>query len=83
MLAAMLLDQMSKAIGVQWVRVIVDIVEFCIFLYMLIYLYKAMRGFYKQGRGKTFLKYFITFVAASVVNVILLCIFVLISVVSL
>ena len=82
MLATMLLNQLDKSIGVHWFHVIADIVEFLTFLYMLIYLYKAMRGFYKQGRGKTFLKYFITFVTASIVDLILMVIFLLISVFS-
>jgi len=46
---------------------------------MMIYLYKAMRGFYGQGRGKTFLKYSITCLFAFIVNSILLVLFVLIS----
>lgn len=82
MLATMLLDRLDKAIGVHWVHIVADLLEFGLFLYMLIYLYKAMRGFYKQRRAKTFLKYFITFVTASIVNLILLCIFVLFSVFS-
>lgn len=82
MLVSMLLDRLDKAIGVHWIHVIADILEFVLFLYIVIYLYKAMRGFYKQGRGKTFLKYFITFVSASIVNLILLVIFLLISIVS-
>jgi hypothetical protein len=46
---------------------------------MLIYLYKAMRGFYGQGRGKTFVKYFIAGFMGMIINTILLVIFLLIS----
>ncbi|HEV9035678.1 MAG TPA: DUF3667 domain-containing protein [Puia sp.] len=82
MLAGMLINQLDKALGVHWVHVVCDLLVFGIFLYAMIYLYKAMRGFYKQGRGKTFLKYFITFVTASVINLILLFIFLLITLFS-
>ena len=82
MLVTMLLNQLDKSVGVHWFHVIADILQFVLFLYRLIYLYKAMRGFYKQGRGKTFLKYFITFVTVSIVNLILLVVFLLISVFS-
>ena len=82
MLISILLNALDTGIGVHWFHVIADLMVFVLFLYMLIYLYKAMRGFYKQGRGKTFLKYFITFVTMSIINLILLCIFLLISVVS-
>ena len=82
MLLTMLLQQLDKSVGVHWFHIVADIAGFILFLYMLFYLYKAMRGFYKQGRGKTILKYFITFIAASVINLILLFIFLLISVFS-
>ena len=82
MLIFLLLNALDKAIGVRWFHVTADLIELGIFLYSLIYLYKAMRGFYKQGRGKTFLKYFITFVTAGVVNLFLLVIFLLISLFS-
>lgn len=82
MLGGMLINRLDKAIGVHWVHIVCDWLVFGIFLYMMIYLYKAMRGFYKQRRGKTFLKYFITFALASVINLILLFIFLLITLFS-
>ena len=82
MLASILLNALDDGIRVHWFHVTSEWIEFALFLYSLYYLYKAMRKFYKQGRGKTFLKYFITFVMASVVNTILLAIFMLISVFS-
>jgi hypothetical protein len=82
MLASMLLDQLKNALNWGWFKVIADIGNFVLWLYMLIYLYKAMRGFYKQGRAKTFVKYFITCSVAFVINLILLVIFLLISVIS-
>jgi hypothetical protein len=53
-----------------------------VFIWMLIYPYKAMRGFYKQRRAKTFFKYFTVFSVMSIINLILLTIFLLISVFS-
>jgi hypothetical protein len=64
------------------VHIIVDLANFAIFLWMLIYLYKAMRGFYGQRRGKTFLKYFIVMSLMFWINLILLVLFLLISVFS-
>ena len=65
-----------------WVHVITILVMVALSLWMLIYLYKAMRGFYGQGRGKTFLKYCIIFCTAGLINICLLAIFMLISVFS-
>jgi hypothetical protein len=82
LLLAVLLNQLDHLLGWRWFHVIADIAIFVDILYMLIYLYKAMRGFYQQRRAKTFLKYFITFSTISFINLILLVIFLLISVFS-
>jgi hypothetical protein len=82
LLLAMLLNQLSAALNWGWFRVIASIAIFVLSLYIMIYLYKAMRGFYKQGRAKTFVKYFITCSLAFILNLILLLIFLLISVIS-
>ncbi len=82
LLLAMLLNALDKLLGWHWFHVVADIAIFVDCLYMMIYLYKAMRGFYQQRRAKTFLKYFITFSVASFINMILLVIFLLISVFS-
>lgn len=64
------------------VHVFTFIANFAIFLWMLIYLYKAMRGFYGQRRAKTFVKYFIVMGLMFWINLILLCLFLAISVFS-
>lgn len=82
LLVYMLLSRLEKVFTWHWFHVVVDILIFGVFVYMFIYLYKAMRGFYGQGRKKTFLKYFLVGSAASFINIILLLIFLLISVIS-
>lgn len=81
-LATILLQKLYEAVDLKWFTILGQILIFGLVLYMLIYLYKAMRGFYGQGRGKTFLKYLITCLLAFIVNTILLIIFVLISAVE-
>jgi hypothetical protein len=78
-----LVQKLSDAVGVGWFRIICIVIELGIWFYILIYLYKAMRGFYHQGRAKTFLKYFITCLLAFIVNMILFVLFLSISVISL
>jgi hypothetical protein len=82
LLVAMLLSQLKDVVGPVWIKIILDILIFADCVYLMIYLYKAMRGFYQQGRGKTFLKYMITFGVAGTINSILTAIFILISVFS-
>lgn len=82
MLVALLLNQLEKALNWGWFNVVGDILVFGVSLYMLIYLYKAMRGFYKQRRAKTFVKYFIVCSLSFFINLILLLIFFLISLIS-
>lgn len=82
LLVAMLLGQLKDAVGPTWIKIILDILIFVDWVYLMIYLYKAMRGFYGQRRGKTFLKYMITFGVAGTINLILTAIFMLISVFS-
>ena len=83
LLLYILLQKIADAVGVRWIQVICYILVFAVWVYILIYLYKAMRGFYKQGRVKTFIKYFITCFIAFIVNIFLFLLFILISVVSL
>jgi hypothetical protein len=78
-----LIQKLSTMVEVSWVQVLCGVINFAIWIYILIYLYKAMRGFYKQRRFKTFVKYFITCSLAFVVNIILLLIFILISAINL
>ena len=79
---AMMLYTLRKATEAHWLHVIIDLTNFAIFLWMLIYLYKAMRGFYGQRRAKTFLKYFIVMSLMFWINLFLLVVFLLISVFS-
>ena len=81
-LAVVLVQKIDSLLGWQWLTILGDVLIFLLFLYMMIYLYKAMRGFYGQGRGKTFIKYLITCMVAFIINTILLLVFVLISAVS-
>jgi hypothetical protein len=82
LLVSMLLGQLEGVIPWGWLRAIFILLIVAVCVYMLIYLYKAMRGFYQQRRAKTFLKYFIVCSVATVVNIFLFLVFLLISVVS-
>jgi Protein of unknown function (DUF3667) len=82
LLLAILLNRLDNALGWGWFHVISIILTVALSIYMMIYLYKAMRGFYHQRRAKTFLKYCITFFVAALINGILTTIFILISVFS-
>jgi hypothetical protein len=81
-LAIVLLQRMYSFLGWRWFTILAGLLIFLLVLYIMIYLYKAMRGFYGQGRGKTFLKYLIVCFLAFIVNTILLVLFVLISAIS-
>jgi len=72
LLIGLLLGVLSSWLNWGWFRILTDILNFLVGLYIMIYLYKAMRGFYKQRRFKTFVKYFITCSLAFVINLILL-----------
>jgi hypothetical protein len=82
LLTIILVDQLSGWVNLQWFKVVCDILIFGLSLYIMIYLYKAMRGFYKQGRFKTIVKYFIVCSLAFILNLILFLIFLLLSAIS-
>jgi hypothetical protein len=82
LLVAILLSQLKGVTGPVWIQITLDILIFADCVYLMIYLYKAMRGFYQQRRAKTFLKYMIAFGVAGTINLILTAIFMLISVFS-
>ena len=82
LLVAILLSQLKDVVGPVWIQITLDILIFADCVYLMIYLYKAMRGFYKQRRAMTFLKYMIAFGVAGTINLILTAIFMLISVFS-
>jgi Protein of unknown function (DUF3667) len=79
LLASILLNALSDWLGWGWFKVVSGLLQLAVWFYMMIYLYKAMRGFYKQRRAKTFVKYFIACSVAFVVNLILFLIFLLLS----
>jgi hypothetical protein len=81
-LGVVLLDKLSKSVHVAWVSATAGILAFGLVLYMIIYLYKAMRRFYKQRRAKTLIKYFLLCLMAFIVNMILLLIFLVITAVN-
>jgi len=79
LLASILLNALSDGLGLGWFKVVSGLLQLALWFYIMIYLYKAMRGFYKQRRAKTFLKYFIACSVAFVVNLFLFLIFLLLS----
>jgi hypothetical protein len=81
-LIMVLLSRLGDWLQWGWLQVIAGFLIFAICLYMLIYLYKAMRGFYQQSRAKTFLKYCIACFLALIVNLIIMLIFLLISAIT-
>jgi hypothetical protein len=81
-MAIFLLSQLVSNFGRLWVDIVAGILIFAIWVYIIIYLYKAMRGFYGQGRFKTFVKYCLICLLAFTVNLIIFVIFALMSVVS-
>ncbi|MBS1946301.1 MAG: DUF3667 domain-containing protein [Bacteroidetes bacterium] len=81
-LIMILLGRFQDVAQWKWLDVIVSIIDFAIWAYLFVYLYKAMRKFYGQGRFKTMVKYLIINLLAIIMNSILLGIFVLISAIS-
>ena len=78
----LLLSKLGEMINLGWVTGVINLLVFLIWVYMLVYLYKAMRGFYKQGWFKTLVKYLLTGFLALIVNLILLLIFLVISAIT-
>jgi hypothetical protein len=54
-----------------------------IFIAIEVYLYKAMKNFYKQGTGKTLLKFLLLNMASAILVAIILIIFLIISLLQL
>lgn len=81
-MTSMLLYQLAHWMGVGWFKAVTGILIFALCVWTLIYLYKAMRGFYRQRRFKTFVKYCIICWLSFFVNMIIFVIFLLLSVVS-
>ncbi|HLK28998.1 MAG TPA: DUF3667 domain-containing protein [Puia sp.] len=82
LLAALLINQLQDLAPWKWLTVILTIINVGVWLYMFIYLYKAMRKFYGQKRFKTFVKYVIVNLLALIINVFLMLLFILISAIS-
>ncbi len=82
MLTNVLLGELSNRVGVAWLQTLCSWLIFAIVLYMFIYLYWAMRAFYRQGIGKTLLKYVMLGTLALILNVVLLLLFALISAIT-
>jgi hypothetical protein len=82
MLVTVFLSKLDDWTGWGWFHVVSVVLITAVVIYMLIYLYVAMRGFYKQGWFKTFVKYFITGVVATVINLVLLVLFAVIAAVT-
>lgn len=82
LLICMLLSMLGDLAGVRWLHIVIDIVTTIVCIYNFIYLYKAMRGFYKQRRAKTILKYFIVCCTAFFINLTLFMIFIILSAIN-
>jgi hypothetical protein len=82
LLMCMLLSILTDWVGVHWLQIVTDILITVVCIYGFIYLYKAMRGFYKQRRAKTILKYFIVFWMAFIINLTLFLIFTILSAIN-
>jgi hypothetical protein len=82
LLICMLLSILTDWVGVHWLQIVTDILITLVCIYNFIYLYKAMRGFYRQRRAKTFLKYFIVCGLAFIINLILFLIFTILSAIN-
>jgi hypothetical protein len=82
LLICILLSILTDWAGVHWLQIVTDILITVVCIYNFIYLYKAMRGFYKQRRAKTILKYFILCCTAFIINLILFLIFTILSAIN-
>ena len=82
LLVMILLGQLQHLASWKWLQTVVTILDIGLWIYIFLYLYKAMRKFYAQGRFKTILKYLVVCLLALIVNVLLLAIFILISAIS-
>ena len=81
-LTLLLLNELSDAVSWSWLKGTCGLLIIGLVLYMLWYLYRAMRGFYRQGRFKTIVKYIILMLLAFIVNTILMVLFLIISAIS-
>jgi len=82
LLAFLILSKLTDSVPWGWLKIVDLIINIALWIYIIIYTYKAMRIFYMQRRIKTFLKYCIVGFLALIVNLIILLIFLLISAIS-
>jgi hypothetical protein len=82
LLVVLLFNKLQEIAAWEWVKVTCSVFITLAWLYIFIYLYKAMRNFYKQNRFKTIVKYLIINLLAFIINLLLFVLFVLISVIS-
>ena len=78
----LLSNVLSNSVSYSWVHNLLIVFDILVWLFTICYPYFAMRTFYKQGRGKTFLKYVIVGMLAFIVNLVIMILFLLISAIS-
>jgi Protein of unknown function (DUF3667) len=77
-----LLYKVHHLISAPWFGTLRNILDWGLFLYMVVYLYKAMRKFYLQGRAKTLVKYALVCLLGFLLDLTLFIVFLVISVIS-
>jgi len=82
LLATLLLGRFFDLFGNGWAGVVKSIIDTAIWLYIIYYLYRAMRVFYMQGIFKTIIKYGVVSFLSLIINFVLFIIFVIISAIS-
>jgi hypothetical protein len=82
MLLLMVLQRIDPLIPWEWLKIPFWIFEMALLLYMFIYLYKAMRVFYGQGRMKTFVKFIMVTFFGFMITVFLMALFIVISAIT-
>ena len=82
MLLYIFTQRIDRLIPWQWLKIPFWVFEIVLLLYMFIYLYKAMRTFYGQGRFKTFVKFIIVNFFGFMITIILLALSIFISAIS-
>jgi len=62
---------------IHWIRgwIIITVINTAISFYLFYYLYRAMKNFYRQGTGKTLLKYFLLLLGILVLVILLFILF--------
>ncbi len=79
MMVLVLIGSLHDLVGVHWLSVIFNALYDILVLYLMVYLYLAMPGFYRQGKWKTFIKFLLVNLLALVVNAVLALLFLVIS----